>query len=164
MYTSERSAVTAIRELGAGWNVIPYDDYERGALGYCAIRPSEERTFQWALFGQPLKSEVEQVDAPTLVRFVEGEPPEALRTCDDPKSRHLGFVSYRDAANGRSVVRRTSLTQVKMLDPGTKAIFMGYRRRFGSYRDREATAKAIKPYGRLRVWLMRALRLFFPLR
>lgn len=164
MYTSERAAETAIRELGVGWTVFPYDDSERGVLGYCAAKDGEERVFQWALFGQALEPDVQLLPALDLVAFLRSEPRECLHASDAPKMRQLGFVSYRLASEGKALVRRVSLTKVKELHSHPRAVLMENHDKLMTSKGRTAAARAIKPYGWPRVLLMKVVRKFFPIR
>lgn len=159
MYTSEQAAVTAIRELGAGWEVFPYDAPDRGVLGYCAVRGSKEHIFQWALFGKELAPKIQIVGGEDVLAFIQGEPADLLGSCDDPKMRQLGFVSYRKAKDGLAMIRRVSLTKVKMMNQHPRALLMQvHERHVAGHKKRFAAAKAIRPYGWLRVMMMQLVR------
>lgn len=162
MYTCERNAVLAIRELGPGWMIFPYDEPDRGVLGYAASKKREELVFQWAMFGRELVPEVELVEATDLVAFLQSEPADVLYLCDAPQLRRLGFVSYRNAAEGRAIVRQTKLTSAKMLSKEDLENLMAARKNLGRFESRKAAADAIKPHGRLVAGIMRLVRRVFP--
>lgn len=162
MYTSEQAAVTAIRELGVGWIVFPCDEARLGVHGYCAVKEKEELIVQWPLFGRELEPMVELVSGADLLAFVQKEPPELLYPCDDPMRRLYGFVSYRLAAEGKSLVRWSPLGKLKMMDTHPRAIVMETHESRNTLKSRTAVAKSIKPYGWLRVRLMRVVRRFWP--
>jgi hypothetical protein len=164
MYTSEEAAVTAIRELGVGWAIFPYDDPERGVLGYSAIRTGEEQVFQWPVFGQVLMPHVEVVEPSDLVVFFQEEPRTLLTACDNPMRREIGFVSYREAPSGLAIVRRTQAMKVKVAPLDVRATLLEWHAKLFSHPNRLTAAQALKPYGWLRVRVMRLVRRFFPLR
>lgn len=127
----------AIQELvGVGWTIYHYDEPDRGVLGYHATRQAsgegtelEEHFFQWSLFGQYLKPDVEVIEATDLVAFIRNEPAEGLFLCDDPRQRLLGFVSYQSAPEGLSVVRQARLTGVMHLSAEDRSFLRAERDR-----------------------------------
>lgn len=150
MYTSEQAAVAAIVELGNGWVVLPYDEPHRGVLGYCAIERDpqdgaepQEHVFQWAIHGHVLDPEVELVEAADLAAFVRSEPADQLHRCDDAKRRQFGFVSFRLAAEGRAIVRQTTLTKFKEASRGVQEFLVAERDRRDTAADRIQAAEAL---------------------
>lgn len=165
MYTCQASAVTAIRELGVGWKLMPYDEPERGLRGIYAFKEKAERAFQWPLYGRELVPNVELCSGEDLLAFVQTEPAEGLFPSDDARGRLIGFVSYRRAPEGRAEVRRTTLTNLKSMPTVPRELLLSLRGvELQSSNRSAAIVHTIKPYGRLRVWAMRIVRKFFPLR
>lgn len=137
-----------------GWTLLPCDTPETGLRGFVAFRyvdketrapvafgdlkseeiDEETRFIQWPLFDQALVPEDLTVDAPELVGFLSGGE---LALCDDPKRRLLGFVRY-EPEQGRSVIRRISLTQLKESDQQAKDQIMATRNRLLEIQRAEA--------------------------
>ncbi len=147
MVASEREAEEEILKLGGGWNITPYDEPERGVLGYILFRektadeygrilaaapgtppeqPEEYRWFAWPMFRRPLEADDRRVSFQELLTFMEEER-ETILGCDDPKARLIGFVSYRNASEGKSIVRRVALTDVKASSDELRTRFMQIR-------------------------------------
>lgn len=167
MYTSREAAVTAIRELGVGWTLLPYDDPERGLQGIYAFKKGEgvEKTLQWPVRGRALEPEVELCSGEDLLAFVQSQPAEVLYPCDNPQKRLIGFVSYRRAPEGKSEVCYVSLTTLRTMPATPRSLLLGLREvELANGRNRTAALQVVKPYGRLRAWFMRLVRRFFPLR
>lgn len=146
MYPSQAAAVSALQELGNGWVVLPKDDPAIGVMGYVASRRDdgddpETHVFQWPIFGQVLQPEVHYVSARALIGFAREEQ-EFLHRCDDSTTRHLGFVSYRQAEQGKSVVRRTRLTQVKDITEEERQELIDMRNRRGDLTSERLEAAA----------------------
>jgi len=128
------------------------------------VKGQEEHVAQWALFAGELEPDVRLVEADELLEFVQTEPANLLRPCDDPQRRLYGFVSYRRVAEGKALVRQATLTKVKVLAAHPRAILMETHEKKSSYKARVVAAQAIKPYGWLRVRMMKVVRYFWPLR
>lgn len=157
MYPSEAAAVSALQELGNGWVVLPNDDPARGVMGYVASRrlegcfteflPAdddgpESHDFQWPIFGQALEPEIRIVSPRALIGFAREER-ENLFRCDEATQRQLGFVSYRDAAQGKAIVRRTLLTQMKTLTDDEREELLALRNRRGDSTSERLAAAAL---------------------
>ncbi len=156
MYPSEAAAVSALQELGNGWVVLPNDDPARGVMGYVASRrlegcfteflPADDEgpethVFQWPIFGHVLEPEVRMVSPRALIGFAREEL-EHIHRCDEPTLRQLGFVSYREAAQGRAVIRKTLLTQMKTLTGDDRQELIAIRNRRGDITSERLAAAA----------------------
>ena len=119
-----------------GWQVLPCNDPERALLGFCVFRYVTENTketvqhvgeglleethvHQWSLYGRPLEPEVALLEPDDLWAMIEADK-NAFK-CDDAKARLVGFVWYKPT-EGRSIVRRVTLTKLKSDNPSAKAI------------------------------------------
>lgn len=137
LYPSESEARQAAEALGPGWDLIPCDAPERGMAGLIAYRNPPDHVedlhepvrFEWALFGRELEADVLEVSGRELIDFIREEAFENLFLCDDPRRIILGFVSYREAAEGRCTVRQCRLTSVKALSQEDRVFLMTQRAR-----------------------------------
>jgi hypothetical protein len=104
-----------------GWTAIPYDNPEKGIVGWSIFRELADKKeeailFQHYLFGKEL--------FPNITVFKTGdeflaelEPrliSDMIEPCDDPYLRQVGFVSYEKAeSEGIALVFRISMTNIK---------------------------------------------------
>lgn len=79
----------------------------------------EERILQWPIYDRPLTPDVALIDPEELWAMLEAD--QDVFQCDDPRARQLGFVWHKPA-EGRSIVRRVTLTKIKGDAPSAKAI------------------------------------------
>lgn len=145
---TQENVLREARELASqGWTLLACDEPEKATLGFVAFRyvdkttrepvprgepwppgreiDEETRNLQWPLFDRPLVPDDATVGAPELAAFLsEGE----VLLCDNPKNRLVGFVRY-EPEQGRAVVRRMRLTDLKGADVETKDRITGLRDR-----------------------------------
>lgn len=101
----------------------------------------ETHVFQWPIFGHVLAPEVQMVSPRALIGFAREELGHIHR-CDEVTLRQLGFVSYREAAQGRAIIRRTLLTQTKTLTDEERQELVTIRNRQGDITSERLTAAA----------------------
>lgn len=117
-----------LTQLNQGWNYLPLHDTEHAAFGLVALRfldadgnpmvagsgkpdREEEVIYEWFPYGKRLEAEVVlTTDAEQFKKLVDDMRPRGIYRCDDPKARHVGFVSY-DGEKARVI--RLPLTKVK---------------------------------------------------
>lgn len=114
MYNTEAEALNGMTLLeGDGWQALACCDPARGVVGLSLFKleplgpplgaVETSCLFEWPLYGKELKPEAETVDAEGLLKFLREEP--EVWQCDDAKRCLYGFVSYRRAEEGVSMIR-----------------------------------------------------------
>ena len=132
------------------------DDPQRAVLGYVVFERDAqdpenpvEHIFEWPIFDRPLVPEVSFVPAKSMIGFAREEG-EFLAACDSAERRWLGFVSYRQAAEGKSVVRYTRLPDIQALSEEDKNELLTLSRRAREDRsffpDRSQAAAALSTH------------------
>lgn len=101
----------------------------------------ETYVFQWPLFGRPLEPEVRLVPPRALLGFAREEA-EHLHRCDETTKLQLGFVSYRQAAEGKAIIRRIMLTQTGDLTEEEREELIAIRNRLGDVTSERLAAAA----------------------
>jgi hypothetical protein len=122
-----------------GWDVLPFDQPERGTVGFHLIKGDEERRIGFALFGralEPVESEVR--DLATLKDAVSAhEGHDAFLPLQWPISRMIGFVCYCEARNGASRVVKMPFTRVPPGDEFGRSFHERTRGNLGPWSDRK---------------------------
>lgn len=117
---SEKEVQDKIKELGPGWESLPADDLEKGLKGELLFRDNDGEEechwLLWPMFEKELVCDKEIVTASDLLKFVKSEPKDVVFSCDKPKSLMLGFISYKQANQGISVLRLAKLAEIKKLN------------------------------------------------
>ena len=146
---NREQAIEEARGLVAeGWTVLACDIPETKMMGLYVFRfrhrdtlqvltgdfepedaVEESKMLEWPVYGKPM-TEIDDktVEVDDLINFV-GDNHENLASCDDPKKLQLGFVRY-DPENGRAIVRRVCLAQVKNASKEIRERFMPLREEF----------------------------------